>query len=644
MNGEKMYKHLFTPVKIGNLEIKNRLVVPAMATQYCTADGKATERFIAYHEAKAKGGWGLIITENYSIDPYGGAFVKVPGLWTDDQMESHRHLVDRVHKQGAKICCQIYHAGRAAHPKVAHGHTVAPSAIRDATRLDLPRELTMGEIHEIVERFGVAALRAKQIGFDMVELHGAHGYLITQFLSSFSNKRADKYGGPLYNRCRFLLEVIENVRAKVGDEFPVQLRISAVEGVDGGLDLGETRAIAQLVEAAGVDSIHVSQGNHASSERMIPPYAIPRAAFVDNAAAVKEVVSVPVIGVGRINDPLIAEAVLASGKMDLVAMGRASLADPEMPNKVREGRLEDIRYCIGCLQGCVGRSSRDGIRCLANPELGHEYEDPRRPAEAKKTVLVAGGGIAGCEASILAAQKGHTVSLWEAGPFLGGQWNAAAMPPGKAEFQTILFRQRTQLEKLGVEIRLNSPVTEESLKREKPDVLLVATGSTAVKPPIPGIDSAQVVLANDVLLSKVKVGKNVVIIGGGLVGAETADFAAQQSSKVSIIELLPQIAKDGEAVSNLFLFANLRKYGVNVFTEARCKEIGGNYVTFEMGGETKTLEGVDQVIAAAGVRTNNTLAALGGRLGIRTISIGDAAGIKDGLHNIWEAFDAVSVL
>lgn len=637
-------ERLFKPITIGTVEMKNRLVVPAISTQYCGRDGQATERYISYLEARAKGGWGLIITENYPVNEFGGATLSLPGLWSDEQIPSHRKLTERVHGHGAKICCQIYHAGRAAHPKIQDGPKVAPSPIRDCTRKDLPRSLTRAEIHTIVEQFGAAALRAKRAGFDMVEIHGAHGYLVSQFLSGFSNKRTDEYGGSLHGRCRFLLEILEEVRGRVGSDFPIQLRISAAEGVDGGLSIGESQATALMAQAAGIAAIHVSQGCHANMADMISPYYVPRAAYAGNAAAVKAVVKIPVIGVGRINDPLIAEAVLASGAMDLVAMGRASLADPDLPRKAQTDSLDDIRYCFGCMQGCIGKGGRRGIRCLANPELGQEFQTPRRLAETPRRILVAGGGIAGCEAAILAAQRGHRVSLLEASDYLGGQWRAAAMPPGKSELNTLLFRQSRQLVQLGVETRLRTPVTEELLRCEEPDLVIVATGGVPFRPPISGIDRPHVVPAADVLTGAVPAGSDIVVVGGGLVGAETADYAAQQGASVTILEMGPTVAGDGEPVPNQFLLRNLRQRRVRVYTEAVCTEIEELGVRFTQGGREHLIEHVNQVILAAGTRPVTELARVCERLGIWAVSVGDAARVKNGMQNIWEAFDLAAKL
>ena len=430
---------VFEPMKINGLELKNRMVVSAMVTNYCTPDGKATEKFIAYHEHKAKGGWGLIITEDYAVTPTAGGFVNLPGLWVDGQIESHRKLTERVHAAGGKIAAQIYHAGRETSSAVTGVQPVAPSAVREPSMPETPRELTIPEIHTLVEQFGDCAKRAKAAGFDAVEVHGAHGYLAGAFASPFSNKRSDEYGGTIRNRARFGMEIIRNIKEKCGKDYPVLYRISSVEYVPGGLDIEESKVIARLMEEAGADCIHCSQGVYASTHTIIPPSVFLRAGYVEHAAEMKKAVQIPVIAVGRINDVEIAESVLQSKKADLVTMARASLADPELPNKVLKGRGDEVIRCIGCLHGCIGENGKgNGIRCLVNPLTGMEDEYDLTPAEKAKQVLVIGGGIAGCEATISAALKGHKVTLIEKNDRLGGQWIPASVPIGKSEFTSFL--------------------------------------------------------------------------------------------------------------------------------------------------------------------------------------------------------------
>lgn len=357
----------------------------------------------------------------------------------DGQIESHRKLTERVHAAGGKIAAQIYHAGRETSSAVTGVQPVATSAVREPSMPETPRELTIPEIHTLVEQFGDCAKRAKAAGFDAVEVHGAHGYLAGAFASPFSNKRSDEYGGTIRNRARFGMEIIRNIKEKCGKDYPVLYRISSVEYVPGGLDIEESKVIARLMEEAGADCIHCSQGVYASTHTIIPPSVFLRAGYVEHAAEMKKAVQIPVIAVGRINDVEIAESVLQSKKADLVTMARASLADPELPNKVLKGRGDEVIRCIGCLHGCIGENGKgNGIRCLVNPLTGMEDEYDLTPAEKAKQVLVIGGGIAGCEATISAALKGHKVTLIEKNDRLGGQWIPASVPIGKSEFTSFL--------------------------------------------------------------------------------------------------------------------------------------------------------------------------------------------------------------
>ena len=454
---ECLTSKIFEPITINKMVLKNRLVVSAMVSLYANADGTASEKFIAYHERKAKGGWGLIITEDYIVAPQVGAFKVLPALYADEQIESHRKLTDRIHAAGGKIAAQIYHAGRETSSAITGKKPVAPSAIKDPSTTEIPHELTVDEIGQIQDQFAQCALRVKKAGFDAVEIHGAHGYLIGEFCSSFSNKRSDMYGGTILNRARFAVEIVKKVRAAVGEDFPIIYRMSTVEYVQAGLNIEESKVIARLLENAGVDAIHCSQGVYGSSPVIIPPSAVDVANYIDNAAEIKKVVSIPVIGVGRINDPLLAESILISGKADMVTMARASLADPDMPNKALKGQYDEIIHCIGCLQGCSGEQKKGRpIRCLVNPLTGREDELKIEEAKDKKNIYIAGGGLAGCEAAIVLASRGHVVTLFEKGSQLGGQWRAASVPIGKGDFSSFIVWQAVQLKKLGVTIKLHT--------------------------------------------------------------------------------------------------------------------------------------------------------------------------------------------
>lgn len=640
-----MFEKIFEPITIGGLTLKNRLVVSAMVTQYARADGTIDEQFIAYHEAKAKGGWGLIITEDYIISPEAGGYKRLPGLYQDEQISSHRQLTERIHAAGGKICAQIYHAGRETGTAITGVLPVAPSPIKDPSMSDVPHELSQAEIRDLVEAFGECARRVKAAGFDAVEIHGAHGYLINQFMSPYSNKRTDNYGGTLLNRARFALEVIQNVREKVGKDFPILYRMSAVEGVPGGLTIEESKAIAMLLEEAGIDALHVSQGVYATTPMILPPAVMPKACYIDNASEIKKVVVIPVIGVGRINDPYVAEEVLRSGKADMVTMARASLADPAMPNKAKNGQLADILHCIGCLQGCVGELGRDGsVRCLVNPLTGREGQYDLMPVadSQRKRVMVIGGGVAGCEAAIAAAMKGHQVSLYEKSSQLGGQWALAAVPVGKSEFASLLFWQRRQLERASVEIHLGEEVTAELVLAHAPDAVILATGSQPIRLPLSGADEANCCTAHDILAGQVPACQRIVVIGGGLVGAETADHLAEHASQVTIIEMLPAIVKDGEPAPTSYLLERLAKHAVAVYTSAQVTCLTKDRVYFEQDNQEKVLEGIEQVVFAVGVKTYVPLAEAlkaGGFAG-QVLTVGDAAGVKNGYYDIQEGFEA----
>ena len=482
-----MLRTLFSPCKIGKMEIKNRLAVSPMVSNFCEKNGKATERFIAYHEEKARGGWGLIFTENYAITPDARGFSAMAALYEDAQIEGHKRMTDRVHAAGAKIVAQIVHAGRQTNHRMNTGvQVVAPSAIPCPDNQEMPHELSIPEVRQMIARFGDAALRVKKAGFDGVEIHGGHGYLIAEFMSSYSNKRTDQYGGILSNRLRFAKEVIEDVRAKVGSDFPILFRISSHEGMPGGRKLHDTRAIAMMLEEWGIAAIDVTIGTYGDGYT-VPSMAEEHAWNADSSAEIKKVVSIPVMIVGRINEPILAESLLRSGMADIIAMGRGSLADPQLPNKAREGKFENIRQCIGCMQGCLGNLGLDKpISCLVNPELGFEGELQGNKPQKRQKVAVAGGGPAGLEAARAAAARGHDVTLYESGASLGGQFASAAYPPYKGEIASYVSWARNELESLGVKVQFDTPFTAKLAAQVKPDVVIVAARLDSPDPGHPG--------------------------------------------------------------------------------------------------------------------------------------------------------------
>lgn len=634
-----MNRKIFEPIQIGSMKVKNRLVVSAMVTKYCAADGNATEQYIAYHETKAKGGWGLIITEDYRISELAGASTPLPGLYNNEQISSHRELTGRVHAAGAKIIAQIYHAGWSS-PKAITGKTpVSACPVKGNGMTEIPKALTKEKIQEIIGQFVSCAVRAKSAGFDGVEVHGAHGYLINQFFSPLLNSRSDEYGGNFAGRSRLAIDVVMAIREAVGADFPILYRMTTQEYADGGIGLEESKALAILLEEAGVNAFNCSQGGIGSPNITIPPSMIKPGAFVDNAAAIKSVVSVPVIAVGRIHTAEVAEAIVRSGKADLVVMGRASLADPELPLKVRTGRVDEIRHCIGCVQGCIGESKRGRqVSCMVNPMVGRESVDKIEPAVLSKRIFIAGGGVAGCEAAIYAAKRGHNVTLFEKEAQLGGQWKLAAVPIGKAEFASFTLWQQREMERSGVIVRLSTELTKEIVDAEQPTTVVVATGSITAVPPIKGLQHACVTTAHDVLAGKVAAGKKVVVIGGGLVGAETAEFLSFHGSQVIVLEAMDQIMRDGEASPRYFVLQNFKKYEVRVYTSAFVQEIQEAAVVYRQEDKLHTIDGVDTVIVATGVKPYNPLLEELKHCDLEKIAIGDALDVKNGLANIREGY------
>lgn len=606
-----MLNMLFTPYKIGNCTIPNRLVVPAMETMLCGPDGLVPDAMVKYHEEKAKGGWGLIITEDYIVTPEAGNCQKLPGFWDDSQIEGNKKLTEAVHKHGAKIFCQIYHSGKQTLPFVPW-KAMAPSAIKDTVTLNQPREMTIEDIKMLVEAFGNSARRAKEAGFDGVEVHAGHGYLIAQFLSSFVNKRTDEYGGCFENRVRFLDEIYASIREKAGADFPISVRISGNEYVTGGRTEAETYELARHLDELGVDAISVSNGAYAADYKykMVAAMFTDHAINMDVAGEVKKLVSCPVMVANRINDPKMADTLLVMGKADFIAMGRGSLADPYLPQKAKEGWFEEINYCIGCLQGCIhGMAAGEGFTCLVNPRLAKEYKNSLEQAEVKKHVLVAGTGPAGLMAARTLAQRGHKVSVYDKDNHFGGAFRAAAYPMGKGELSTVISGYRKQCLELGVEFHMGQEVTEELIRTEAPDAVVLATGSVPFIPDIPGKEQANILTAEEVLYgdAEVKPGP-VVVCGGGEVGAETAEFIAQTNTDVTILEMKPEILGEmGVKDTKCQLLERMEQKHVKILTNAAVTSFGKEEVSYRKpDGQEYTIPAAT-VVAAFGYRAYNPL-------------------------------------
>jgi len=602
---------LLSPIKIGNIELKNRFVVPPMGTNYANPDGTVSRQMIDYYVERAKGGFGLIILEVTAVDPLGKAIMFEAGLWDDSQIPGYKQLVDEVHAAGAKIFMQLHHCGRQTVPFYLGGkQPVAPSAVACPVMDAIPHELTNAEVWDLVEKFGDAAVRAKKAGFDGVEVHGAHGYLVAQFMSPHANKRMDEFGGTFMGRMKFPLEIFKNIRSKVGTDYPMSFRFGYDEMVNGGRTIEESTVVAKLAEEAGVDVLDVSIMTYASMPYMSAPPAMPSGFNQYPTAKIKAEVSIPVITVGRYNNMYIAEDVLSSGRADLIALGRESITDPFIPTKVAENRLEDIAPCIGCVQSCLGyllNPAVNKISCLVNPRTGHEGEYDFSKVEKAKKVMVVGGGPGGMLAAYVAAMRGHDVSLYEKEEHLGGQFRLAGVPPTKHELLGALQYYKHMGDKYGVKYHMNTEVNAETVKELAPDAVILATGSQPCLPNIPGIDNPKFVSCLDILGAKVQPGAKVLVVGGGMTGAETADFLGEHNRQVTIVEMQAAIAADEQATVRHFLMKRLEEHRTQMHTNAKVTRFFDDGVDVEENGETKSLRGFDTIVLATGVKAYNPL-------------------------------------
>lgn len=630
-----MLKRLFQTAVIGKLELRNRIVMTAVHLGYADETGGVTDRLIDFYEERAKGGAGLIIVGLGYSEKMGHAWPNQLAVDRDETVAGLKPLASVIHRHGAKACFQIGHGGGHCHPDIIGAAPVAPSSIEYHGGF-IPRELSIVEIERIIENFGESARRVKDAGFDAVEVAASGGILISQFLSPLTNKRNDRYGGELKNRLRFLIEIIESVRSKTGTDYPLLVRICGSDMMPGGHTLKEQLELAEEIEKAGSDCINVNVGWEESPYPMLQ-MSVPRGAFLFLAEKIKNVVKVPVIGGIGINDPFLAEKILGERKVDLVTMCRPLIADPELPKKAMEGRFGEIRMCVACNQRCMGNLAKrppEPVACLVNVRAGRERQLAIQPATKQKKVMIVGGGPAGMEAARVAALRGHNVQLHERGTSLGGQLNVAVLPPGKSDLGLIARFYSHQLPKVGVKVRLRSNVSKEMVRTEKPDAVVIATGSRPSIPSVPGFGRANVVTAEEVLTEKMQTGVNVIIIGGGATGCETALFLAKQGASspeaalfmattgilpckealaltrgnksVTLIEMLSRIAIGMTASMRFTLLQELRHYGVRMLTNAKAEEITAKGVVYSNGG-TRQLLKADTVINALGYRSDREL-------------------------------------
>ena len=607
-------KKLFESAEIGAMHIKNRIVMPPMGTNM--ADGGYVNRKILDHyEARARGGVGLIIVEVTGVDsPTGKNTANMLMLDDDKYIPGMAGLVKTIHKHGAKAVLQISHTGRGAREKITGVQPVAPSPIPMPFSSaigyggDMPRELTVAEIHVIERKYAYAAGRAKTAGFDGVMLHGTGYYLIAQFVSSTANVRCDEYGGDIEKRARFPLEVIEAVKENVGSDFPLLYKMSALEmGEGAGLTLNEAQRLAVILQDAGVHALELAGMIWGIELNMEPPPGEPRNMGLMISPFIKSVVTIPVIAEGRIA-PEEGDKAIAEGKADFIGMGRGLLVDPQLPEKAFAGRFEEIRPCIGCGRCTDNQLMKGkGVMCSVNPAVGNEAGKYRiYKAKRVKKVAIIGGGPAGMEAARVAGLRGHRVILYEKDSKLGGQLNQAVVPPHKSNLGTYLEYLKRQMPMQHVDVRTGIKASADMIRKTKPDAVIIATGVAATKPDIPGADKPFVLSARAVLDGKETAAK-VAIVGGGLVGCETAEFLQKQGKQVTIIEMLDEIAGKMVYAQKTILEARLKAAGITILTGVVCKEITDDGITvITKAGDELHIE-AGSIVIAVGDRPNKAL-------------------------------------
>jgi 2,4-dienoyl-CoA reductase-like NADH-dependent reductase (Old Yellow Enzyme family)/thioredoxin reductase len=634
----KSFEKLFEPGCIGSVRLKNRFIMEPMGTRYADSYGHVTDRYKYFLEERAKGGVGLIINEaSHMIKPLPWPPFNL--AIHDDQCIPGLSELTRIIKQyDTRIFIELAHLGIIGSEHDPNLVPAAPSAFRYHVTGVMLREMTEAEIEFVVQKHVEAAIRAKKAGYDGVVIDVAHGTLLHMFLSPRINKRSDEYGGNLEKRCRFACNAIRRVKEKVGNDLCIIVRMSGNDFLDGGITIEEAANQAPLFVQAGADGLDISAGVFHTSAHMFTPTLLQEEgcrAYL--AAAIKKVVDVPIITSGKLHNPVLTEKILREGKADFIGLARSLLADPQLPNKIKEGRLEEIRPCIYCNLGCRHyQIASEGYRvtCNVNPVCGIEGEYKLLKAKAPKKVIVVGGGLAGMEAALVLAQRGHQVSLYEKDDKLGGQWNIlSSYRPEVASLTNYLSREIT---KAGVEVHTRTQVDVEFVKRRKPDAVVIATGAKQKLPDIPGIDGKNVVSANDVLSGKVEVGQEVVVIGGGLVGMETATFLSKEGHRVSLVDIV-EIGKDVGYTLKEALLEEMIKNGVYLYPNSIPDRITENGLNMMIFNETVLLKANTIVIAIGAVSENSLYQELKG-LGLEVHLIGDSLEPRNSLAAIHEGF------
>jgi len=657
-----MFNYLFSPIKINELEIKNRIAYPALGLLY-SYDSKLNDRYINFFEERAKGGSGIITVGPVGIDFLGSGIMAL-SIANDEYISSFKKLTAIIKTYGARAWIQLFHAGAYSFPFcIENKQPIAPSPVYCQYSKTTPREMTIDDIHEVQNAYSKAALRAKEAGFDGVEILASAGYLITQFLSPVKNQRNDNYGGSFENRLRFPIEVIKKVRQEIGHNYPFTIRMAGNDFVKGSNTDNETPEIAKMYENAGVDAINVTGGWHESKVPQLP-MQLPRSAYAFLALNVKKHVKIPVMASNRITTPDIAEKVIKDGCADMVNLGRVLIADPYWPKKAFEGKANEIRPCVACSQGCTDRIfSGQSVFCIANPLAGFESERKIIKTKSPKKVMIIGAGPAGLEAAITADKCGHYVELYEKDRDIGGQLHIAGAPPHKNELLEFIRYYKAMLNSLKIQLFLNQKVDKEKILEKKPDCIIIAQGSEPLVPDFVDLNDKRTMLSWDILKNSPLLGKEVAIIGGGSVGLETALFVASKgtinpeilhflleydaetvdrlkelmfngTSKVTVFEMLPKAGKDVGKSTKWILMKNLQKRNVKIITGAKVKSINNGVLVYEKDSNLNQKE-FDNIIIASGSKPTKTLVDDIEKMKIPYYIIGDSqkpGQINDAIH------------
>ncbi len=635
------FPKLFEPGRIGTLDIKNRVVKAPQSTGMSNMDGSVSERLIRHYRELARGGTGLIVVEYAFVDKIASKSAHCQlGICDNEHIPGLAWLADVIKDNGARAGIQLEHCGRQKFlgtPPIKSASAIPWPALRARVGDDaIPEPLTIPEIRKIVEAFGDAAVRAVSAGFELIEIHGAHGYLITNFLSPHTNKRIDMYGGSVENRRRFLLEIVDDIRSKIGPDFPLTVRLSGTDYEPDGFGIEETVELCKILEKRGIDAIHVSGGDHHQMIHQVSPMAVPRGHNVWAAEAVKKEVSIPVIASGSITMPEYAEEIIAKGQGDYVGLGRPLWADQYWAKKAEEGRPEDIRPCIRCNEGCLERTffKFRAVTCGVNPQIGREGELEIIPAEKTKRVAIIGGGPAGMETARVCALRGHDVTLFEKRK-LGGALHEASVPEFKSDIRFFIQYLQTQIRKLNVNV-VEKKANLDAFDKNEFDVAVIAAGARPIKLNVPGLEKPFVYEAVDVLNGGIKVGQNVVVVGGGLVGTETAIHLKEQGHDVTVVEMLPEIMNDCAVTDKIALGERMANNRIHVLTSHKLTEVTdkGVKVTDITGAGKELL--ANTVIMAVGFLPQDDLAShLREETDMEIYEIGDCAHpgkIYDAIH------------